>query len=847
MRTSILFIFLIALSITISAQDITAFEYFFDTDPGIGLATAANPSASPTVNDFTISIPVSSLSNGFHTLYLRGKNTTNEWTHTHFRTFYIVPLSTLSSDMTQIEYFVDTDPGVGLATQVTGFSPATTITNLPINLDVSTLATGFHTIYVRGKNTSGEWTHTHFRTFYIVPLSTLSSNITQIEYFVDTDPGVGLATPVTGFSPAATITNLPIDFLASPYSQGFHTLYVRSKNTSGEWSHTHFRNFYIVNNLPSTDNLVKFEYFFDTDPGFDSGTAAPIAPPAPSVTNQDIFADASSLSIGSHTIYVRAKDSGGEWTQVSTGSFSVTAALPPTIISFTPPSGLVGATVSITGTNFSSIAANNIVTFNGTAAIVTASTSTTITITVPVGATTGPIAVTVAGNTSSSSTNFIVTICPSTPVTISGQGCANTAVSLSASGGVNGQYRWYSLATGGIAITGEVNSTYTTPILNATTIYYVAINDGTCESTRASVTATINPLPTPPSTAPGSSCGPAASVVLSASGGTNGQYRWYTGATGGTALAGEVNAIYTTPVLAATTTYHVAINNGTCESSRTPVTATLLTTTAPTAVSGVNACVGSAVTLTASGGTNGQYNWYTVATGGTAIAGATNNTYQILSLTATSTFYVSLTISGCESTRTPVTATVLTSGCAPVITAQTLTTQVEGKIEINLQSLITTPGTLDPTSIKVITHPASGAVASITNFLLTIDYKGKPFSGKETTVIEACNTNGLCSQQTFTIEVAGEVIVFNAVSPNGDGKNEFLVLQFIESISPKNQVSIYNRWGDEVFSIADYDNKTRVFVGLGSGGSKLPSGTYFYKVNLIGAGKTLTGFILLKN
>jgi gliding motility-associated-like protein len=749
--------------------------------------------------------------------------------------------------MTQIEYFVDTDPGVGLATQVTGFSPATTITNLPINLDVSTLATGFHTIYVRGKNTSGEWTHTHFRTFYIVPLNTLSSNITQIEYFVDTDPGVGLATQVTGFSPAATITNLPIDLLASTYSQGFHTLYVRSKNTAGEWSHTHFRNFYIVSNLPSTDNLVKFEYFFDTDPGFDNGTTAPVAPPVPSVTNQDIFADASSLSIGSHTIYVRAKDSGGEWTQVSTGSFAVTAALPPTIISFTPASGLVGATVSITGTNFSSIAANNTVTFNGTAAIVTASTSTTITTTVPVGATTGPIAVTVAGNTSSSSTNFIVTVCPSAPVAISGQGCANTAVSLNASGAVNGQYRWYSVATGGTAITGEVNSTYTTPALTIATIYYVAINDGACESPRTPVTATINPLPTSPSTTPGSLCGPTASVLLSASGGTNGEYRWYTVATGGTALAGEVNATYTTPIIAANTTYYVAINNGTCESSRTPVTATVLTTTAPTALSGATACLGSAVTLTALGGLDGQYNWYTLATGGTAIPGAINSTYQIPSLTTTSTFYVSLNIGGCESTRTPVTATVLTSGCAPVIGTQTLTTQVEGKIELNLQSLITTPGTLDPNSIRIVTQPTSGAIATITNFLLTIDYKGKPFSGNETIVIEACNTNGLCGQQTFTIEVAGEVIVFNAVSPNGDGKNEFLVLQYIESISPKNQVSIYNRWGDEVFSISDYDNKTRVFVGLSIGGRELPSGTYFYKIVFPNAKQTMTGFISLKH
>jgi CHU_C Type IX secretion signal domain/Ig-like domain CHU_C associated/Laminin B (Domain IV)/FG-GAP-like repeat/IPT/TIG domain len=356
------------------------------------------------------------------------------------------------------------------------------------------------------------------------------------------------------------------------------------------------------------------------------------------------------------------------------------------------------------------------------------------------------------------------------------------------------------------------------------------------------VQLTINPISPAPTTTGASRCG-AGSVTLTASGGANGQYRWYTVPTGGTAVAGETNGSYVTPSITSTTNYYVSLNTNGCESIRTLVIATLTVTPPPTATGG-SVCPASLVTLTASGGTNGQYNWYTVATGGTAIAGATNNTYQISSLTVTSTFYVSLTVSGCESTRTPVTVTLLATGCAPVITTQTLTTQIEGKIEVNLQSLITTPGTLDPTSVKVVTQPASGAVASITNFLLIIDYKGKPFSGKETIIIEACNTNGLCAQQTFIIEVAGEVIVFNAVSP--DGKNPILHLQFIDTLSPKNQVSIYNRWGDEVFSISDYDNKTRVFAGLANSGSKLPAGTYFYKINLPSTGKTMTGFLALK-
>ena len=388
------------------AQNITAFEYFFDTDPGIGLGTAVTPAPSPIITDFNLPISTAALPSGFHTLYIRGRNTGGEWTHTHFRNFYVVPPPP-TVDITQLEYFVDTDPGFGAATQVTGITPSPVLTNIPIDITAAAFTPGFHTLYVRGKNGAGEWTHTHFRNFYVVSILP-SADISQIEYFVDTDPGVGAATQVTGLTPSATITNLAIDITASAYSVGFHTLYVRSKNSLDEWTHTHFRNFYIAN-TPTADNLVKFEYFFDTDPGFDNGTATPVAPPVPSVTNQDIFAIPSSLSVGSHTIYVRAKDSSGDWTQVVTGTFSVTASLPPSITSFTPTSGPIGTTVTITGTNFDATPANNIVYFGATRATVTSATATQLTVTVPVGATYQPITVQVAGLTGFSSKPFVVT------------------------------------------------------------------------------------------------------------------------------------------------------------------------------------------------------------------------------------------------------------------------------------------------------------------------------------------------------------------------------------------------------------------------------------------------------
>jgi gliding motility-associated-like protein len=143
---------------------------------------------------------------------------------------------------------------------------------------------------------------------------------------------------------------------------------------------------------------------------------------------------------------------------------------------------------------------------------------------------------------------------------------------------------------------------------------------------------------------------------------------------------------------------------------------------------------------------------------------------------------------------------------------------------------------------------SSGAVASISNGLLTVNYTNISFSGKESITIRACDTNGNCTDQAFEIEIGDIVTVYNAVSPNGDNKNDYLFLQYIDILpsTKTNRVTIFNRWGDEVFSVSDYDNKTKVFIGLTNDGSKLPAGTYFYKIELPLADKSLSGFFDLK-
>ena len=78
-----------------------------------------------------------------------------------------------------------------------------------------------------------------------------------------------------------------------------------------------------------------------------------------------------------------------------------------------------------------------------------------------------------------------------------------------------------------------------------------------------------------------------------------------------------------------------------------------------------------------------------------------------------------------------------------------------------------------------------------------------------------------------------DVIVYNAITDNNDGANDYFVLEGIERF-PNNTVEIYNRWGVLVYEAQGYDNSTRVFRGRSEGrvtinqDSNLPEGTYFY-------------------
>ncbi|KIA98506.1 hypothetical protein OA88_20600 [Flavobacterium sp. JRM] len=103
-------------------------------------------------------------------------------------------------------------------------------------------------------------------------------------------------------------------------------------------------------------------------------------------------------------------------------------------------------------------------------------------------------------------------------------------------------------------------------------------------------------------------------------------------------------------------------------------------------------------------------------------------------------------------------------------------------------------------------------------------------------------------------EVKDDVIVYNAVSPNGDGVNDTFLIEGIKDY-PDNSVEIYNRWGVKVYDAKSYNESDVMFRGYSDGrvtvnrGEKLPTGTYFYILRYTKGeeGKEKSGYLYINN
>lgn len=146
------------------AQQVTYAEYYLDTDPGFGNGTEVFMDTEDEVK-ISFDINIDQLSSGIHRLFVRGRNDLGQWGFSKSRLFY--KSQPLNFEIKALEYFIDADPGAGLATQV-AFEAGT---EAAVSLEIPTegLADGEHTIFFRGKDQFDTWYIIESRSFFVDP------------------------------------------------------------------------------------------------------------------------------------------------------------------------------------------------------------------------------------------------------------------------------------------------------------------------------------------------------------------------------------------------------------------------------------------------------------------------------------------------------------------------------------------------------------------------------------------------------------------------------------------------------------------------------------------------------
>lgn len=568
----------ICLSLSLFAQNINRLEYFVDTDPGFGNGTAITFTAASTINE-TFAVPLATAGDGFHFVSVRAKDDANKWSTVVVRPFYKERISGATSPfgvITAMEYFIDNDPGVGNGMAVT-FTPATTTNDLTFVAPLTATTNGLHWLSVRAKDNANRWSAVVVRPFLkeTVPVSVALANITNIEYFIDTDPGFGLGTAVS-FTPNTTLSNLAITANLTGISNGSHRIFIRAKDANNKWSTVGMKDFNVcvspVNasitaggstTLCSGQNVVLSvptgsTYQWYRDGNILNGQTATTYT-ASSAGNYHVVVTNGGCS--STTNLVEVKVNSNSAPTISTNTATICNGSQAVLIASGCDGGVVTWSNAMTG---SPLVFSPTATANYTATCTRGS--------CPASSASSAVTITVSNTPAAISVNGV----PASPV------CPGTSVVLTATS-CSGVRTWNTGVTGStITVAPTVTTTYT-----------VTCTSGTCTSKGTGTITIVSPSPTQMYVStPNQTVCAGTSINLSAANCSGGTILWSNG------ITGSLQTV--TPT--ATTTYSATCTIGTCTSTGlnaaqivvlNPPNVPIVTTASQTV------CRGTVVTLTA--------------------------------------------------------------------------------------------------------------------------------------------------------------------------------------------------------------------------------------------------------
>src|SRR5437868_10517711 len=187
-------------------------------------------------------------------------------------------------NVTRIEYYLDNDPGYGKATAVS-FIHSNNVVSQTININPLTLAFGVHFVGIRARDSLGHWSLDNSWVFAkpYPPDSAKRppSNLVNLEYYIDKDPGYGKGTPIS-FTHSTNLSNFTFSINPLALTTGVHILGLSTRYSLGHWS---LDNLWVFARPYPADsarapapNLTQVEYYIDKDPGYGKGVPIAINP-----------------------------------------------------------------------------------------------------------------------------------------------------------------------------------------------------------------------------------------------------------------------------------------------------------------------------------------------------------------------------------------------------------------------------------------------------------------------------------------------------------------------------------------------------------------------------------------
>ncbi len=290
----------ILISVSVHAQQLTAYRYWFDN----GFASATTVNAIPATNlSIDEMIAVNSLSNGLHSFYIHFKDNTNKWSAVSSSHFFKARIPTPGTS--KYQYWFDRGFGTAVTTNITSASNHEIIQSINVNA----LSDGLHLFNIRFNPDGTDWGQVNSTLFYKIPV--IAAGVAKYQYWFDNRPQDSVTVAITPTNDFNLITNIP----ASTLSNGLHTFHIRFKPNGKEWSSVSSSSFYKA--PVNITGISKYQYWFNRS-AQDSVTVN-ISP----VSDFNLVSDinTNSLPAGLHSFHIRFKPDGKEWSVIESDFF----------------------------------------------------------------------------------------------------------------------------------------------------------------------------------------------------------------------------------------------------------------------------------------------------------------------------------------------------------------------------------------------------------------------------------------------------------------------------------------------------------------------------------------------